>query len=82
MTPDTVNILLSHHPNNFERAAQLGIDLTLAGHTHGGQLSFEFLHRGLCLSLFETPCLSGWYERTAHNSTSTAVSERPTSRSA
>ena len=63
MTPDTVNILLSHDPNNFERAAQLGIDLTLAGHTHGGQLSFEFLHRGLCLSRFETPYVSGWYEK-------------------
>jgi len=63
ITPDTVNILLSHDPNNFERAAQLGIDLTLAGHTHGGQLSFEFLHRGLCLSRFETPYVSGWYEK-------------------
>jgi predicted MPP superfamily phosphohydrolase len=63
MTPDTVNILLSHDPNNFERAARLGIDLTLAGHTHGGQLSFEFLHRGLCLSRFETPYVSGWYEK-------------------
>jgi predicted MPP superfamily phosphohydrolase len=63
MTPDTVNILLSHDPNNFERAAQLGIDLTLAGHTHGSQLSFEFLHRGLCLSRFETPYVSGWYEK-------------------
>jgi len=63
MMPDTVNILLSHDPNNFDRAAQLGIDLTLAGHTHGGQLSLEFLHRGLCLSRFETPYVSGWYEK-------------------
>ena len=37
--PDMVNILLSHNPNSFDRAAELGIDLTLAGHTHGGQLS-------------------------------------------
>ncbi len=28
----------------------LRLDLTLAGHTHGGQLSLEFLHRGLCFS--------------------------------
>jgi predicted MPP superfamily phosphohydrolase len=63
MMPDTVNILLSHDPNNFDRAAALGIDLTLAGHTHGGQLSLEFLHRGLCLSRFETPYVSGWYQK-------------------
>jgi predicted MPP superfamily phosphohydrolase len=64
MMPDTANILLSHNPNSFDRAAELGIDLTLAGHTHGGQLSLEFLHRGLCLSRFETPYVSGWYEKT------------------
>ncbi len=64
MMPDTANILLSHNPNSFDRAAELGIDLTLAGHTHGGQLSLESLHRGLCLSRFETPYVSGWYEKT------------------
>ena len=63
MMPDTVNILLNHDPSNFDRAARLGIDLTLAGHTHGGQLSLEFLHRGLCLSRLETPYVSGWYEK-------------------
>lgn len=31
-------ILLSHHPHAFERAAEHGFPLTLAGHTHGGQL--------------------------------------------
>ena len=63
MMPDTANILLSHNPNSFDRAAELGIDFTLAGHTHGGQLSLEFLHRGLSLSRFETPYVSGWYEK-------------------
>ncbi|PYV18377.1 MAG: hypothetical protein DMG21_05245, partial [Acidobacteria bacterium] len=38
VAPDTVNILLSHNPNTFDRAAELGIDLSLAGHTHGGQV--------------------------------------------
>jgi predicted MPP superfamily phosphohydrolase len=63
--PDTVNVLLIHYPypDGFDRAVELGIDLTLAGHTHGGQLSLEFLHRGLCLSRFETPYVSGWYEK-------------------
>jgi uncharacterized protein len=59
--PDMVNILLSHNPNTFDRAAQLGIDLTLAGHTHGGE--FEFVHRGLALVRLETPYVSGWFEK-------------------
>src|SRR6266481_3698436 len=63
MMPDTANILLSHNPNSFDRAAELGIDFTLAGHTHGGPLWLEFLHRGLSLSRFETPYVSGWYEK-------------------
>src|ERR1700732_647148 len=33
---DMPNILLSHNPNSFRRAAELGIVLSLAGHTHGG----------------------------------------------
>ena len=61
--PDTVNILLAHDPNTFDRAVKLGIDLTLAGHTHGGQLSLEFVHRGLSLARLETPYVSGWYEK-------------------
>jgi predicted MPP superfamily phosphohydrolase len=43
MVPDTVNILLSHNPNTFDRAADLGIDLTLSGHTHGGQVTLDFI---------------------------------------
>ncbi|MDA8168935.1 MAG: metallophosphoesterase [Nitrospiraceae bacterium] len=35
---DMPNILLSHNPNSFYRAAELGIELSLAGHTHGGQI--------------------------------------------
>ncbi|MEN8006631.1 MAG: metallophosphoesterase [Candidatus Krumholzibacteriota bacterium] len=31
-------ILLSHRSDAFDFAAQRGVDLTLAGHTHGGQL--------------------------------------------
>jgi uncharacterized protein len=36
--PDALTILLAHHPHAFDRAAELGIPLTLAGHTHGGQV--------------------------------------------
>src|SRR5229473_709025 len=73
--PDTVNILLSHNPNVFDRAAQLGIDLTLASHTHGGQLSLEFVHRGLSLARLETPYVSGWYEKAGGQLYVSAASE-------
>ncbi len=38
-TGDETHLLLSHNPKSFRRAAQLGIPLTLAGHTHGGQMA-------------------------------------------
>jgi predicted MPP superfamily phosphohydrolase len=61
--PGMVNVLLNLNPNAFDRAAELGIDLMLTGHTHGGQLSLELLHRDLCLSRFITPYVSGWYKK-------------------
>ncbi|MEM7682465.1 MAG: metallophosphoesterase [Planctomycetota bacterium] len=36
--PGAFPILLSHHPDAFDVAAERGVPLTLAGHTHGGQL--------------------------------------------
>lgn len=36
--PDEPIVLLSHHPDFFFEAAAVGVDLTLAGHTHGGQI--------------------------------------------
>jgi hypothetical protein len=38
MPPDALNILLYHSPDLAPEAGELGIDLYLAGHTHGGQL--------------------------------------------
>jgi hypothetical protein len=63
MTPSTANILLSHNPNTFDRAAELGIDLSLAGHTHGGQLTLEFVHPDLSPSRLITPYVRGWFEK-------------------
>ena len=34
----TVKILLTHAPEVYQKAAHLGIDLMLCGHTHGGQI--------------------------------------------
>ncbi len=36
--PDEPIVLLAHHPDFFEEAADIGIDLQLSGHTHGGQI--------------------------------------------
>ncbi|MBI4465033.1 MAG: metallophosphoesterase [Acidobacteria bacterium] len=33
---ETPKVLLAHHPDTFTDAIPFGIDLTLAGHTHGG----------------------------------------------
>src|ERR1019366_1251900 len=52
---DVPNILLSHNPNTFPRAAQLGIDLSLAGHPHGGQVRVEILDHRWSPAQFLTP---------------------------
>ncbi|HTX37808.1 MAG TPA: metallophosphoesterase [Bryobacteraceae bacterium] len=60
---DRVNILMSHNPDTFDRAAQLGIDLSLAGHTHGGQAALEFISPELAPSRLITPYVAGWFQR-------------------
>ena len=63
MLPDTVNLLLSHNPNTFDRAAELGIDLSLAGHTHGGQVTLEFISPSLSPSRLITAYVRGWFQK-------------------
>jgi uncharacterized protein len=60
---DTANILMSHNPNTFDRAAELGIDLSLAGHTHGGQVAFEFISPEISPSRLVTPYVAGWFSK-------------------
>jgi uncharacterized protein len=36
--PDEMKLLLAHNPIIFRPAARRGVDLTLSGHTHGGQV--------------------------------------------
>lgn len=36
--PDEMKLLLAHNPIIFRQAARRGVDLTLSGHTHGGQV--------------------------------------------
>jgi predicted MPP superfamily phosphohydrolase len=65
---DVPNILLSHNPNSFPRAAQLGIELSLAGHTHGGQVRVEILDHHWSPAEFFTPYVAGLYRRPLHTS--------------
>jgi len=60
---DMPNILLSHNPNTFNRAAELGIELSLAGHTHGGQIQVEILDHRLSPARFITDYIAGAYFR-------------------
>ncbi len=60
---DMPNILMSHNPNSFNRAAELGIELTLAGHTHGGQIQVEILDHRLSPARFITDYVAGLYQR-------------------
>jgi uncharacterized protein len=59
---DAFNVLLSHNPDVFPVAARQGYQLTLAGHTHGGQVRVEILHRDVNIARFFTPYVDGLYE--------------------
>lgn len=63
VVPGATNLLLSHNPDVFPVAASQGFDLTLAGHTHGGQVNFEILDCEVNIARFFTPYVYGHYER-------------------
>ena len=59
--PDAFNLLLSHNPDVFPKAAALGYDLVLGGHTHGGQVTVEIVEQWVNAGLFFTPYVAGEY---------------------
>lgn len=63
LRPGAVNILLSHNPDVFPVAARQGWDVTLAGHTHGGQVTIEILKQTLNMARIYTPYVSGFYQQ-------------------
>jgi predicted MPP superfamily phosphohydrolase len=63
MASQVPNLLLSHNPNVFPHAAQLNFDLTLSGHTHGGQVSVEILEKEISPSRFMSPYVQGLYRQ-------------------
>jgi predicted MPP superfamily phosphohydrolase len=61
LAPGVVNILLSHNPDVFPVAAAQGYDLTIAGHTHGGQVDVEILNQHWNVARYFTPYVLGLY---------------------
>jgi len=58
---DAFSILLSHRPTGFDYAARRDIPLTLAGHTHGGQIGIN--GRSLLYALNPEKYMWGLYEK-------------------
>ncbi|HVN03013.1 MAG TPA: metallophosphoesterase [Bryobacteraceae bacterium] len=61
LLPGAYNLLMSHNPDVFPVAARQGYDLTLAGHTHGGQVTVEILHQSINAARFFTPYVYGLF---------------------
>jgi uncharacterized protein len=72
---DIPNVLLSHNPNSFRRAAELGIQLSLAGHTHGGQVQVEIVDHSFSPARFVTNFIAGLYRLPFGGNSNPAVSE-------
>lgn len=60
--PGVFNLLLSHNPDVFPMAARQGFELTLAGHTHGGQINLEIAGSNLNIADLVTPYTKGFYQ--------------------
>jgi predicted MPP superfamily phosphohydrolase len=66
------SVLMSHRPDALDYASEVGVDLTLAGHTHGGQIGLG--GRSLFESAWPDRYLWGHYQRRgSHLYTSSGV---------
>lgn len=65
LAPGALNILLSHSPDVFPVAARQGWNLTVSGHTHGGQVTLEILEQTVNPARFYTPYVYGLYRDAA-----------------
>ncbi|NOY88374.1 MAG: metallophosphoesterase [FCB group bacterium] len=71
---DDFTILMSHRPHVFDIATAYNIPLTLAGHTHGGQIGWG--HRSLLEPMLPDSYLWGHYQKgTSHLYTSSGVGQ-------
>lgn len=67
VTPGELNLLLSHNPDVFPVAAMKGFDIVLSGHTHGGQINVEILHKNLNIARAFTPYSKGLYREGSYS---------------
>ena len=63
IVPGALNVLLSHNPDVFPVAAAQGYDLTISGHTHGGQVDIEILHEHMNVARYFTNYVRGLYRQ-------------------
>lgn len=63
IVPGYLNVLMSHNPATFPKAAAQGWDVTLAGHMHGGQINIELMQANINLPRLSTPYIYGAYHR-------------------
>ena len=62
--PADFRLLLCHQPNGWRFARAAGAHLTLAGHTHGGQIALP--SRGVNVARLHTPYVAGPYLKPEH----------------
>ena len=62
MSLDGTTILLQHAPQLFPQAARFGIDLTLSGHTHGGQIALTIGEMVIAPAALSTMFLAGLFK--------------------
>ena len=60
---NAATVLLAHDPNLFGQAVAANVDLTLSGHTHGGQFAVPWMVRKFNLARWMTPFSSGLYHQ-------------------
>jgi predicted MPP superfamily phosphohydrolase len=63
IAPGALNVLLSHNPDVFPVAVRKGFGVTVAGHTHGGQVNVEILHHNVNPARIITPYTRGLYRQ-------------------
>ena len=61
VAPDAFNLLLSHNPDVFPVAEKQGFQLTVSGHTHGGQINLDLGSKHYNVVDLITPFTKGAY---------------------